>query len=229
MLCPNAGPLDFGNSCVRTSWSALLPAIFVFLLCTPSLLPKGSSRIFGPLRGQFTQYLTLHEAEALDLSGATLLDEREVTTQVEVENLVPLWRTIVLAFVALIESFFWLATAGYTFTVGTDSPWSGISSVLIALTWVYAACRPVAKPQPTPPYDLFVLYTIHLVMGIILVGGIVHSNDVYGTPMPPTAVLVVLALNLVAILVVLGVVVNMPMGIRSNRVNKSDIVRYTTS
>ena len=77
---------------------------------------------------------------------------------------------------------------------------------------------------PTAPYDLFVLYIIHLVMGIVLLGGNVHAKDVYDIPLPPTVVITGQALNLVVVLILLYVIINMPVGIPSNTVKKDAIV-----
>ena len=226
MLCPNSGALDFGNPCVRTTWSALLPAVFVFLLCIAALYPEIAQKATKPISETFPHFITLHEAEALDVIGEKVLADEDMPQEVrvEVENLVPLWRTIVLSFVALLETLFWLGAACYAFVARPDNVWDGVSSVLIALTWLYAVCRPIVRPTATPPYGLFVLYIIHLIMGIILLGGVVHAKDVYDTPLPPTAVVVGQAFNIIAVLILLGVVVSMPLGIRSNRVKKSDIV-----
>lgn len=226
MLCQNSGALDFGNPCVRTTWSTLLPAIFVFLLCTKALFPKITLKATKPLSETFPHFISLQEAEALDGSGDKPLADEDVLSesQVEVENLVPLWRTIVLSFIALLETLFWLGTACYTFVVRSEDIWDGISSAVISLTWLYAACRPIMRPTATPPYDLFVLYIIHLTMGITLLGGVVYANDVYYIPLPPTAVIIGQAFNIIAVIMLLGVVISMPLGIPSNRVKKSDIV-----
>jgi hypothetical protein len=230
MVCSNSGALDFGNECVRTTWSALLPTIFVFILCTSALFPESIQKILKPFSGTFPHFITLQEAEALDGSGEMAMVDEDAPqeSQVEAENLVPLWRTVVLSFLALLETLFWLGVASFTF-VTTQEVWDGFSSVLIASTWLYAVCRPIIRPTPTPPYDLFTLYIIHFVMGIVLLGGNIQAKDVYGTPLPSTAVIVGQVFNLIATLVLLGVIVSMPVGIRSNRVKKSDVASQICS
>jgi hypothetical protein len=42
--------------------------------------------------------------------------------------------------------------------------------------------------------------------------------------LPPTAVIIGQAFNIIAVIMLLGVVISMPLGIPSNRVKKSDIV-----
>ena len=226
MVCQNSGALDFGNPCVRTTWSALVPTIFVAVMCTIALFPKTTQSALKPVAETFPHFITLREAEALGnnddqaLAGADI--PREL--QVEEENTVPLWRTTILSFLALFETLFWLGVASYTFVAMPEKAWDGVSSLLIALTWLYATCRPVVRPTPTAPYDLFVLYIIHLVMGIVLLGGNVHAKDVYDIPLPPTVVITGQALNLVVVLILLYVIINMPVGIPSNTVKKDAIV-----
>lgn len=183
-------------------------------------------------KAYFSPFLTLQEAEALDnREHVACASEGDA----EAENLVPVWRTLVLSFTALFETLLWSAAAAYTFIVAPDDAWAGPArlSVLIAciaLTWVYAAYRPVVRPQPTAPYDLFALYVVHLALGILLLGGVVYSNisDTQRAPSRQGPILVGLVVNLVAILVLLGVVVNMPMGIPSDRVQASDVVRLSS-
>ncbi|KAK0184808.1 hypothetical protein F5146DRAFT_1073739 [Armillaria mellea] len=79
----------------------------------------------------------------------------------------------------LVEALSWLGNGSYP------------------LTWLYTVVVPVARPSPTPPYDLFTLYVVHLFSGIML---------------------------LVIILVVLGVVVNMPLDLPSRRVDTKSIL-----
>lgn len=234
MRCPNAGSIDFADPCIRTIWSALLPALFVFILCTNTLLPKSVKKHFGsviPFDETLTRFLTLHEAEALDAPGGEMayLDDEAAPkgfVQVEVENTVPLWRTVMLSFVSLLETLCWISVACFTLVVKPDQVWDGVGSLLIALTWLYASCRPIVKPSPTPPWDLFVLFTAQLFMGILQMGGILYAKEVYETPLPATAVIVGHVFNLLALLVLLGVVVSMPLAVHSSLVQKRDIVRY---
>lgn len=227
MGCPNAGPVDFADNCVRTTWSALLPFIFVVIICTIPLVPKVAKErlgesVPGPLRGLYGNFLKLREAEALDASGEN--DNEHVHNDIEVESTVPLWRTLVISFIALLESLLWLSVACYTFVTSPSASWSGMLSILIASTWLYACIRPITLPSPTPPWDLFVLFIIHTVMGIVRLGGIYYERDVQGIPLPGTPVIVGLVFNLAALLVLLGVVVSMPLGIPSKQVKESDIV-----
>jgi hypothetical protein len=240
-LCADAGPIDFHDSCIRSSWSALLPAALVFFICLSSIrfpLPNQLTRFFAVLKSPFQSYLNLHEAEALDFNGAAG-DHDKVTndigadTEIEVPDTVPLWRTVVFAFVGLVEALSWLSYGSYNLvdqlsnsTVNNSEVWGPtISPFLIAGSWVYTVVRPVIKPTATPPYDLVAVYCLQLVAGVLLLGGVLFEYEISAGSAP---LLVVLALsaNIGAVVVLLFVVGSMPMGIPSTRVKKEDIVSF---
>ena len=50
--------------------------------------------------------------------------------------------------------------------------------------------------------------------------------NVLGSPWPSTITLVALSANLLALLILLVVVLNIPLALPSNRINKKDIVSY---
>ncbi|KAF8220884.1 multidrug resistance-associated ABC transporter [Tricholoma matsutake] len=240
-LCADAGPLDLQNSCVRSSWGALLPAAFVFLLCI-SFLPIPSFSLFNVLKSPFQSYLDLHEAEALDVGADTnpdtdaqLADPAKL--EIEVPDAVPLWRTIVFAFVGLVEALCWVSYSSYNLVnllldsdshpnhhspVHPDAWGLTISPFLMAISWVYTVVRPVVKPTATPPYDLFAVYLAHLVTGVLLLGGVLFDYGVVGAT-PPLLVTVALSANLGAVLGLLVVLGNMPLAVPSIRVKKEDI------
>jgi hypothetical protein len=76
-----------------------------------------------------------------------------------------------------------------------------------------------------PPYDLFVVYCAHLVMGILLLGGELFDYGVVGST-PPMLVTLALSANLAAVLGLLVVLGSMPLAVPSNRVKKEDIVSF---
>lgn len=197
-----------------------MPIIVVAILCILSLLQTRTSRILGG--AWLAEFLTLHEAEALD-AGVSKPDTT-LTAHLRVEDITLRWKIVLLSLIAFAETFSWLAVACYMFSVGTSSVWNPTSFILIATTWLYAGCRPILKPQSTPPYDLFLLFSVHLISGILLLSGIAYSNDVFATPLPGAPILVGLLFNLVAILGGLFLIASMPMGTRSNLVKKSDLV-----
>ncbi|KAJ7057949.1 hypothetical protein C8F01DRAFT_1210797 [Mycena amicta] len=221
-LCGGTDAFDLGDACVRGSWaavapSALLLAIFASRIHLP--LPKPIRRPLDVLKSQFTPYLPLHEAEGLALSD----DKRSAEeTEVEVTASVPLWRTFVFALIGLVQSLAWLA--GGTFLIITGHPvWQAVQRFLVASTWLYTVVRPISRPTATPPYDMFTLYGIHLVGGILQLGGYLFQHSAYGVPLPGTITLVALSLNLVVIVGLLTVIFGMPLGLPSHLVKKGDI------
>ena len=222
-ICGDYSALDFGSSCVRAAWSAILPAAFVLLLTFCSIpTPRPVHRIFAIIGTPFQRYLTLHEAEAIDI--AALDDGEEVEHVVKVSKLVPVWRTVVFAFIGIVQSFYWVADGSYTLYSDPEHLWRGAFSFFVAISWLYTAIRPITRPTPTPPFDMFALYLILLVGGILQLGGVLFDHSVLSAPLPSMLVMTALIANLLSILVLLAVTVNMPLGVPSNRVNPKDIV-----
>ena len=222
-LCPDSNPLDLSDDCVRTSFSAVVPAAFVFILCIFSILPIPAfvRPLTNAITSPFRPFLTLREAEAL-------VTQAEKTDDIVVDNSIPLWRTILLSFVALIQALAWTALGSYSLITNKDHLWMGIAPLLIAATWVYASCKAVFYPKPTIHFDLFTLFVLHLVLGIIMLGGILYEHEVFDVPLPSPLPFFGIIANLDATLVVLIVVGNMPFALPSNLVKKEDIVGSRT-
>lgn len=218
-LCPDSSWLDLSDACVRTSLSAIAPAAFVFVICLFAIIPVPTfARPFtNAIKSPFRSFLTLREAEALVIQA-------EKTDDIVVDNAVPLWRTILLSFVALVQALVWTAIGTYSLITNKDHVWTGIAPLLIAATWVYASCKAVFWAKPTIHFDLFTLFMLHLVLGIVMFGGTLYEHEIFGVPLPPRFQFFGLIVNLVAVLVVLGVVGNMPFELPSNHVKKEDIV-----
>jgi hypothetical protein len=231
MWCDDYGPFDFKNSCVRLSWTAILSAGFVLLLLLSRVsipVPEPAKPWLEFVKSQFRPFITLPEAEALDASAAG--DEKlgsleDVTPRDDPSVAIPLWRSLILSWLGLVQTLVWLGVGSYTWTVQSSHPWLALCHILISSSWLYATVRPIFHPKATPPMDLFSLYCIHLVTAILLFGGIFYERNVAGVPLPPPPVVAGLSCNLVVVLVLIVVVVWMPMGIPSNRVRKEDIVR----
>ncbi|KAL4065666.1 hypothetical protein V8B97DRAFT_2010327 [Scleroderma yunnanense] len=197
-------PLDWSDERVRFSWSAFVPLVVVVLSSIPFKSP-------------FPPFLTLREAEALD--------EDDV---VAVDAAAPLWRTVVLAFVALTQALVWYAVGAYTLISREDDRWIAVCAVLMGASWLYGVCKPVFYPKPTAHLDLFTLYAVHLAFGVVLLGGALYDHELLHVPLPPRHLLAVLVVNLVSVLVELGVVCTMPFELPSNRIKKEDIsVKYS--
>jgi hypothetical protein len=211
-----------------------LPAGFVFALCLFFFLPmpRPVQKLFRIVKAPFQPYLTLEEAEALDAAAAAgdKVDEDEDAKRTDdAAALVPLWRSVVMSGIGVAQTLVWLGTGSFQLFRESSNTWDGLRSILVSFSWIYAAVRPVANPKATPHADLFSLYLIHLVSGILLLGGVIYDHDVFGDPLPPTLVVVALSVNVIALFVLLAVVVQVPLAVPSKRVNKKDIVSARSS
>ncbi|RDB18199.1 ATP-dependent bile acid permease [Hypsizygus marmoreus] len=231
-LCQDSGVFDFRDPCVRASWSALFPAAFVFSLCLFSLpIPKRAQKLFAILKAPFATYLTLHEAEALDVNAAagdTVVGDEDAgvldkNVKVEVPSAVPLWRMVLFVMVGLAETLCWIAYGSFRLVNDSTDVWAGVRAFLVALSWLYTVIRPVVRPAATAPFDLFSLYSLHLIGAVLQLGGVFYDRGVVGARWPPAIVTWALSLNLVAIVGLLVVLLGMPLGVPSNRIKKEEI------
>ena len=225
-ICGEYDILDFQNSCIRESWSAILPAAFVFsLYLAYVLIPPTAGPVLKTLCWPFKQFLVLHEAEALELGPEIGFNgEIQEGKPLEVPNFIPLWRTVVLSFVGILESFVWISSGAYRAYNEETIIWRDSFPFLIAFSWIYAAIRPISHPIATAPYDLFTLYMIFLATSLLQIGGFIFDYGVFDIPLPPTVVLGAQVGNLVAILALLAIIVRMPMAIPSNKVDRDELV-----
>lgn len=219
-LCPgDPSPFHFANPCVRESWASLTPAALVIVLCIAKLpisVPLSIQNVLGV--NAFKRFLTLHEAEALDAAS-----DDSVDVEVAVTAKPPLWRTLLLCAIALLESIAWLTLASYRLITTPFHP-SSLLPYVLALPWIYASFRPVLKPVSTPPYDLFALFLVHLVGSILMLGGALYTHYVLGGSLVAPIVLAGLSINVGCVLMGLGVVVSIPIDVPSARVKVEDIV-----
>ncbi|KAH9943429.1 multidrug resistance-associated ABC transporter [Epithele typhae] len=160
-------------------------------------------------------FLTVHEAEAL------VSDEK--TTEEEESPSVPLWRTLILSSVSLVETLLWLGIGCYSLVVNQEETWNGVRDFLVAVTWCFAALRPVVVPPATAPLDLVCLFFIHFVLGIVTFFGLLYDQYVYEIPIPGTLRTTVYIVNLVAVAGLLLLVMKMPLNLPSSQVKKEDI------
>ncbi|KIP06892.1 hypothetical protein PHLGIDRAFT_128004 [Phlebiopsis gigantea 11061_1 CR5-6] len=216
-LCEGSA-LDLTSACVRDSWSALVPTAFILLVAlTSTPLPTTLKRVLRVIGRPFQDFLTLPEAEAL-LSDDLRSDEPAVDT-----SAVPLWRTVLLSLVALTETLAWLVLGSYRFAVQPESLWEDLQPFIIAASWLYATCRPIAKPTATPPYDLFVLYCLRLILGLLVFGGVLYDHTVYGEPLPGAWTITGHVVNIVALCVLLAVTFSMPLAVPSHFTKAEDV------
>ncbi|TDL21671.1 multidrug resistance-associated ABC transporter [Rickenella mellea] len=220
-ICPGSYAFDFSDTCVRGAWSAFTPSAFVLLLLVIRIpLQKRIKKITTFIKSPFQQLLTLDDALEVNIGPEGEIDA--LTTK----RLPATWVTIALTTIALLEAVVWLSVGAYRIAAESGSErrwWDASRAAIAAFSWIYAATRPLTHPKPTPPYDLFTLYIIHLSVGILEFGGIYFDHNIYGEPLPGTLVIVSRALNLGAILVLLVVVFSLPMNVPSEKVNIEDI------
>lgn len=139
-----------------------------------------------------------------------------------VESKVPLWRTIVFVFIGLLECFAWLGDGSFLLITGHPLR-EAIQRFLVGATWIYTAARPILRPTATPPFDMLMLYMLHIGGGILQLGGYLFQHNTSGAPLPSTLVLVGLSLNLAALVGLVTVIMGMPLALPSHLVKKEDI------
>lgn len=210
------------DACGWGSWISIAPALFILILLATSLpipLPPRFHRIFRLIRSSFKSYLTLDEAEALDLASPLY-----PYISPSIPNPGSRWRSVLFAFVGLLESLVWVADTSF-YLVATQDPYLGvIRRSSVALSWIYTTVRPIAHPLTTVPYDLFTVYVLHFVAGSLQLGGYIFESMVSDVPLPAAFVLLGLSAHLAVLVMLLFVTIRMPMALPSTRVRTEDIV-----
>ncbi|GAW07489.1 multidrug resistance-associated ABC transporter [Lentinula edodes] len=219
ILCPGASPTEFSDICIRETWSTFTLTFFVFWLyffAAPHIfLPQWVTRAARLIKKPFRTFITIHEAEAL--SG-------DDGAELHVEEHVPLWRTLVFAFIGLLEMIVWLATGAYNSILSRPA----LNPFLNVFVWSYTVARPIAYPSATVPYDLFCIYSLQLFSEAFQLGGMLFTRDAFGIPLPSTDIVALHAVNLSLVVILLAVVLYMPMAIPSGKVNIKDIGQTVT-
>ena len=219
-------------TCARSFWGALIPAAFVFLLAIVAIpLPTWLSNLIRPIKGQLVPFLTLQEAEALDVaaiaeSKAALGEagQGEPETLAEQVESGRFRKSLLLSWFALIETLVWLGVASFTIIQDERDPVYVSSPFILAFTWLFATVRPIVRPKLTPPYDLFTLYLINTVFELVSLGAFAYSYHAHGTPLPPSLTLAAHILNLCVLFILVIIVLSMPLAIPSHRIEKAKIV-----
>lgn len=219
-ICNGENPWALGNACVLDAWTTLAPAVFVVWMCIVSVPAPSQIRVTTRIfAGVFKTFLTLPEAEAYD-RGESPLDEFSK------ENETSVWRMFTMSWIAIAQTVFWMGLGCYRLTSsdGNEGLWEVWGPVIIALSWLYAAVRPILRPTATPPYDLLMFYFLESISAVVRFASVFFKHDVYGDPLPNTLTLVTVCLNIVAILLLIIVVMSMPLAVPSQYVDKSQIV-----
>jgi hypothetical protein len=230
----SSSPWNFRDSCVRESWSSLLPAAFVAFICISyAPLPGGFvGASLASIKSQMQQFLTLEEAEALDADGDASRDAdmiNEADCQHDKRKAIAFWRTVLLSAISVLETLVWSSVGIFRLATDGREVWRSLQPALIAATWLYASARSILRPTAAPPFDLFSLFAIHLAAGVLLLGGLLYDSSLLGKPSPPSLVLVGLITNIAALVALLGVILRMPFAVPSRRIRKEDIVRTSPS
>jgi hypothetical protein len=203
------------------------------VLCVAAAIPIPTwlSNIICPIKALFDPFLTLQEAEALDVadaaeSKAVLGEVVQGEPEAVIEQVEPrqLWKPLLLSWIALIETLAWLGVASFNVVQDQRDPVYVVSSFAFAFTWLFATLRPILRPKPTPSFDLLVLYLICFIVEVVSLGTFIYNKNAYGTPFPDTLTLVAHILNLDALFVLIALVFSMPLAIPSRRVDKDKIV-----
>lgn len=223
-------------TCARSFWGALVPAAFVFILCVVVIpIPTWLSNLnlLRPVKGQFVPFLTLQEAEALDAAAtadtkATFGDAGQdgPSEAVAEQKVEPghFWKPLLLSWFALIETLVWFGVASFTLIQNERDAVYVASPFVLALTWLFATVRPIVRPMPTPPFDLFTLYLINTVFELVSFGAFAYNHYAHATPFPPPLALAAHILNLCVLLILVAIVLSMPLAIPSSRVERAKIV-----
>ncbi|RPD61590.1 multidrug resistance-associated ABC transporter [Lentinus tigrinus ALCF2SS1-7] len=213
-VCGGTSLTTLSDACVRCFWAAVVPTALVGLILLAAIPPVHA--LFRIVHKPFTDFLSLQEAEAL-LAGEDNVAEDDEEAQV------PLWRTLILSTVSLIECLLWVGVGCYTLVINPEDKWSGVRDFLVAATWFYATLRPVVWPTATAPPDLLSLFSAHLILGIVTFFGHLYDRYVYAMPMPAPLRTAVYVINLFAVAGLLVLVLNMPLAIPSKRISREEI------
>lgn len=216
MLCSGSFG-SWADPCTRSYFQSLPPlALVVIVSCSYIPLTQILYRIIKPV---FTPWLPLSEAEAL-----LETDSAGESVQLVSKPKPPLWRTICLSSLALVEAICWSIIASYRIVLSTGGPdYLVISPFLSFLSWLPAVVIPVLRPTLTPPYDLFTFYLLQLTTGIFRLGVIWYDRGTLGTRVNVWDVAGATA-NSVILLALLFIVLRMPLNLPRNKTIEEKIV-----
>jgi len=181
-FCEGSGPLDIGNSCVQTVWSAGIPTLLAtgfFFASIPISPPAYISRAWSRVNVPFQDSMTSEEAETLTLPESPSYLAPEIPT----ERTSPTWRTTLLIWIAFLEVFLWATRGIYEFVRREGHVRDTICFLVISTTWLYNALKPALYPKATAYIDLFILYTAHLTFGVITLASSLYHFYAYATSM----------------------------------------------
>jgi hypothetical protein len=220
-LCPDSGLFDLSDACVRSTWAALVPAGFVLGLLGIKFhppLPGPIARVLRSAQAPFAQFLGLREAEGLVLPGIPDIAGGDASAYS-----IPVWRPL-LAVIGIAQTVGWVGVAAFSFAIAPRA-WVGICALLLGASWLYTAVRAATHMSATPPYDLFVLYIVYTVTGLVQLGGYLFEYSVGGTHFPGPVVVSGLCANVASATLALLTVLTMPLNVPSCHTDAAQIVR----
>lgn len=211
--CEGSDLFEISNVCVQLFWGAvvtsLLTVICLLVSLTPSI-PTFLARVREGIKAPIHSYVVLGEDEtretSIDTRGDTVDDSRSIPFIYQ-------WRLALLVFIALLEFFAWTAFGIYRLVGDLDHPRIAAFSIVIGITWLYNALKPVLCPRSTAYIDIFTLYVTHLVFGVIRIGTSIYYLQITS---PTTLEWIGMSLNLIAIIAGMGVISTMPLKIPSD-------------
>ncbi|KAJ7686358.1 P-loop containing nucleoside triphosphate hydrolase protein [Mycena rosella] len=207
-LCNGSPAFDLASPCVRGLWSATVPAFVVLGFCALAvlrrLLPPPVRRLLVFLTKPFTPYMTVEEAQVLNLGHPLAQNDL-------VESTTGRRHSLFLAVVGLLEVYLWGGQIILSLLSGdTDDMPRRVQSLVIALTWLYTVTKTIIHPCATVPFDLLTIYVLHGAGGIFMLGGYLFDYAVEQTAFPSRILTAGLCANMIIILCLLYVVVRLP-------------------
>lgn len=211
----------------------MLPiSVVVFSICH-AVIGQLPAR-YRPWHATFSNFLPVEEAVSLQNNGVPITTDNQEADDHEPSQ----WKKGVLAIAALSETIYWiLATCQVAINLLTEhkygnysaSPYRILPPLLLVVSWLYGALRPVLVRQRTLTvlYDLFVLYLMMLAALLLDMGSVLYRQYVHGSD--PTLPLVtdkkgaIFLFHTLVLCVLLGTVVSLPVGLPPPGVDKSKI------
>ncbi|KAJ7025345.1 multidrug resistance-associated ABC transporter [Mycena alexandri] len=208
------------DACARGSWIALAPALVVLVLLAKSLPTPSpptshpAHRVLHVLRNSFKTFIPLREAEAFDSPHSENVNSLPSRGR---------WRSVVFAFLGLLECLFWVADACFFLVLAPSDGWAVLARFMVAFAWMYATVRPIAHPSVTVPYDLVVIYLLYFIAGLLQLAGYLFDNIFSGIPFPPPLILLGSSAHLAVLVTLLYVTMSMPIALPSIHVREEEI------
>ncbi|KAK7677231.1 hypothetical protein QCA50_019825 [Cerrena zonata] len=214
-VCHGASLVSLSEPCVRQFWASIVPAVLVAIFCVFRIpVPSQAKGVLRLVQAPFKNFLPLAEAEFLD--NGVIVVEAEAPHQ-------SVWRSLLISSFSLLETLLWLGLGSYALAVDPSSSWNYVLPWILAASWFYAVLRTTLKPTSTPPFDLFVLYTLHLIFSLVSIGGIIYDTYISGNSAPTIWVLVGQGANLLVVSFLLIAVLQMPLAIPSKHIDPAEI------